>query len=183
MREMDLTLSRLRSMASVLSLAVIVLTATASSAGQTGRGRKGVKVGRQPVKRYVVEGPLSLNMSQCQGELEIPAVGFKGGSLDIRGNTVTLTTADGATRAGTVIAYARSAYYLDSNVSLSFVQTSAPVSSAEWRPPLTISLLISQSRTRPKEVTVSPVRGALTSTAPARLRCAEMGAAPKKIVK
>lgn len=179
MREMGLTLSRLRSMASVLSLAVIVLTATASSAGQTGRGRKGGKVGRQPVKRYVVEGPLSLNLSQCQGELEIPAVGFKGGSLDIRGDTVTLTSVDGATRDGSVITYARSAYYLDSNVSLSFSQTNAPVSSAEWKPPLTISLLLSQNRTRPREVIVSPVRGALTSTALARLRCAETSAAPK----
>jgi len=171
-------------MASILTLAAIVLTATASSAGQSaskqaGRGRKSGKMGHTPVKRYVVEGLISLNLSQCQGELEIPAVGFNGGSLDIKGDTVTLTSADGSRRDGTVIAYARSAYYFDSNVSLSFAQTSVPVSSAEWKPPITISLLFSQSRTRPREVTVSPVRGAPTSTAPARLRCAETGASPK----
>lgn len=177
MKEMGVTLSRLRNVASVLSLAVIMLTINASSLGQHG-GKSG-KIGRTPVKRYVVEEPISLNLSQCQGELEIPAVGFHGGSLDIQGDTVTLTSGDGTKRDGTVIAYARSAFYFDSNVSLSFVQTSVPVSSAEWKPPLTISLLFSQNRRNPREVNVSPVPGALTSAAPARLRCVETDAATK----
>lgn len=143
---------------------------------QTAQARKkeGECGAHASVKRYVVEAPLSLNLSQCQGELEIPAVGFSGGSLEINGDTVTLTSGDGR-----VIAYARSAHYFDSSVSLSFMQTRAPVSSAEWKPPLTVSLLLIQSRKNHREVIVSPVRGALTSSAPARLRCMEASAVAK----
>lgn len=184
MTEMGVAFSRLRNVALILSLALTMSAVPAFPLGQSSgkqprRGRKSGAVARAPIKRYVVEGPLSLKLLQCRGELEISAIGFVGDSLEISGSTVTLTSGNGARHDGTVFAYSRSAYYIDSNISLSFAQTKVPISSAEWRPPLTVSLLLSQSRKNHREVILSPVRGALTSSAAARLLCAEATAAAK----
>lgn len=102
------------------------------------------RVRAQHARRFAVEQPISLTLTGCRGDINLPAVSFNVEELEIEGSKVTLTSNDGTTVTGSVIAYARSAYYVDSNIGLTFNKSDLPITNPGWKPPTVISLVLIQ---------------------------------------
>jgi hypothetical protein len=108
-------------------------------------------------KMFEVEQALNLTLEKCRGDINFPGIGFSGNGLEINGDEVLLLSDNNVAKRGEVIAYARSKYFLDANIAFIFSRSDKPVFSKEWKPPQIISLVLTQNRRDPKQLTLSTV--------------------------
>jgi hypothetical protein len=164
----------------VLTLAFLLpgqLTATAQKSGKRPKAAYGRKA---PVmQQFDVEAPIKLRLRGCRGDINFPALTFIGNGLEVDGDVVTLESDSRSSISGNVVAYARSAYRIDSNVAFTFIQTRVAVTSPNWSPPVILSLRLLQNGKNRNRVMLVPVPSAGPNFPSTILTCVEAGARPR----
>src|SRR5947209_6841193 len=135
---------------SIIVAAILLFASGLIVLAQKKHPKSSGKNSQRVVNKFEPEKQINLKLKECSGEINLPAIGFSGYTLDIDGESITLTGNGGQSVSGEVRAYARSAYWLDANLGLIFGRAKVPLTDPAWKPPTIISLVLMQDRKYPK---------------------------------